>query len=107
MGGWKKGNTPRLARVFGESPYQTSAPMLYDRPDWYELERARGEWLFDRRLEPLFKRCLAERARLSLGLACNTGSGSVRQMHAGRALAVPAYLFDEVAAAGHPGLQRS
>ena len=25
--------------------------------------------------------------RLSLGLACNTGSGSVRQMHAGRALA--------------------
>ena len=59
--GWKKGNTPRLARVFGESPYQTSAPMLYDRPNWYELERARGEWLFDRRLEPLFKRCLAER----------------------------------------------
>lgn len=103
-GGWKKDNTPRLARVFGESPYQTSAPMLYDRPDWYELERARGEWLFDRRLEPLFKRCLAERARLTLGLACNTGSGSVRQMHAGRALAVPAYLFDEVAAEGHPFL---
>lgn len=102
FGGFKKENMPRLVRVFDESPYQDFSPMRYDRLNWFELERGPGDYLFDAVIEPKLKKCVAERARLFLGLACNSGSISVTQMHEGRALATPVYVFERCAAEGHP-----
>lgn len=102
FGGFKKENMPKLVRVFGESPYQETTPLRYDRLNWFEYERGPGEYLFDAVVEPKLKKCLAERARLFLGVACNSGSMSVTQLHEGRALAVPVYVFVRCAAEGHP-----
>lgn len=102
FGGFRKENMPRLVRVFGESPYQEASPLRYDRLNWFEYEREPGEYRFDEVIEPKLKKCLAERARLFLGVACNSGSMSVLQMHEGRALAVPTYVFARCAAEGHP-----
>lgn len=102
FGGFKKENMPKLVRVFGESPYQETTPLRYDRLNWFEYERGPGEYLFDAVVEPKLKKCLAERARLFLGVACNSGSMSVTQLHEGRALAVPVYVFVRCAAEGRP-----
>lgn len=102
FGGFRKENMPKLVRVFSESPYQEASPLRYDRLNWFEFERGPGEWRFDETVEPRLKRCLAERARLFLGVACNSGSMSVTQMHEGRALATPVYVFERCAAEGRP-----
>ena len=102
FGGFDKENVPHYAVPFRESPYKAHSALRYDRLNWFELEGAEGEWLFEKTVEPLFVRSLRERSRLFLGLACNCGSMSVVQKHQERALAVPVYVFERCAAEGRP-----
>lgn len=93
---WKTENAARDVKIFKESSYQTNAPLIYNRFDWYLLEGKKNEYLFDKCIEPLFKIAILSHSRVSLGLACNCGSSSVKQKINGLAVAVPKYLFEKI-----------
>ena len=73
--GWQGGINKRITKVYEESPYQRFSAMRYWRGGWNALEGEKDEWRFDQTVEPLLQQCLAERARIILGLCWMCGGG--------------------------------
>ena len=106
--GWQGGINKRITKVYEESPYQRFSAMRYWRGGWNALEGGKDEWRFDQTVEPLLQLCLAERARIILGLCWMCGGGLrgntnvVWKADDGNWCAVPRYLYDELKASDHP-----
>ena len=99
-----KGKTQReLVKTFDESPYKDVQPLRNMRYTWNRLERGKGEYLFDKELEPLFVQCVKEHSRVTPGLAWMCGGGyPSAPLLDGQRCTVPEYLYRELAATDHP-----
>ena len=99
-----KGKTQKeLVKTFAESPYKDVQPLRNMRYTWNRLERGKGEYLFDKELEPLFVQCVKEHSRVTPGLAWMCGGGyPSAPLRDGQRCTVPEYLYRELAASNHP-----
>lgn len=104
---WASGINRRITKVFSESPYRRRSALCNHRCGWNVLEGGKGEYLFDKTLEPLLVNCVRERSRITLGLAWMCGGGlrgntNVVWNADGAWCAVPRYLYDELQKSDHP-----
>ena len=99
-----KGKMQReLVKTFDESPYKDVQPLRNMRYTWNRLERGKGEYLFDKELEPLFVQCVKEHSRVTPGLAWMCGGGyPSAPLLDGQRCTVPEYLYRELASSDHP-----
>ena len=99
-----KGKMQReLVKTFDESPYKDVQPLRNMRYTWNRLERGKGEYLFNKELEPLFVQCVKEHSRVTPGLAWMCGGGyPSAPILDGQRCTVPEYLYRELASSDHP-----
>lgn len=101
-GSWQNSPQSSYCRIFEESPYKETPPVVYLRYDWYIFEKERGKYRFDEVLEPILNKAIKDHSRLSIGFSCNCGSSSVSQKINGKACAVPPYVFEELQKSNYP-----
>ena len=77
--GWQQDINKRITKVYEESPYRSFSALRYWRGGWNALEGGKDEWRFDQTVEPLLQQCLAERARIIVGLCWMCGGRTARQ----------------------------
>ena len=103
---WIDEERSKCVKIFQESPYQKTSPLLYNRYGWWQLERGENEYTFDDVLGPLLKSAIGQHARVIIGLAsmCAESSGMSHE-YKGKIIAVPDYLCDRLNDSDFPMLE--
>lgn len=102
----KDDNRSNYIKIFEESPYQLTTPLLYNRYGWWRLEKGENEYTFDEVVEPLLLEAVSQKARVIIGLAsmCAESSG-MSHIYKEKVIAIPNYLFDSLNQSVFPMLE--
>jgi len=100
---WNEKSSKQLIDIFTESPYTEKTPLLYNRYGWYSLESNKGEYKFDKIIEPFLIKAYNNNSRVILGIASMCGESShMSHTYQGRYMAIPDYLYEELAQTQYP-----
>lgn len=97
------GDRKEYVKAFKESPYQTTAPIIYNRYGWWKLEGDRNDYKFSEVIDPLLIKAVRQHSRVILGIASMCAEKSdMSHLYKGKWIAVPDYLYEELQHSPYP-----